>query len=176
MTDPGLEYRVVFDVAERMPAIWLGAAALVGFAVAGVIATVRFDTLLDAWPLYARAALGLGGLTAVLDRIPFLGLSCLLVAVVSIAELLRDRFEQAVPPRLPRGGAPIMFATFLLIFTGVLGVSSVAAIQMSQDLAAGRVDVIEGQVAEFFEVGGGKNECFSLNDRRFCYSDWVGTP
>jgi hypothetical protein len=176
MTDPAISYRLVFDVAERVPAIWLGAAAFLTFALAGVVATLRFDTLLQAWPLYVGVAGGLGGATALLDRVPFLALACLLVAFVSIAELLRDRFAQAVPPQLPRGGAPIMFATFLLLFTGVLGLSSVGAIQLSQELQGGRVDVVEGRVGEFFEVAGGKNECFSLGGRRFCYSDWVGTP
>ena len=174
--DSGVDYRLVFDVADRFPAIWLGAVAFVAFAVAAVIATVRFDDLLSAWLPYAGVAAGLGAVTAYVDRVPFLGLGCLLLAGASLAELLRDRFDKAVPPRLPRGAAPTLFATFLLIFTGFIGVFSWGAIQLSQELAAGQAEVIEGQVTKFFEVGGGKNECFTLSDRRFCYSDWTSTP
>jgi hypothetical protein len=69
-----------------------------------------------------------------------------------------------------------MVGTVLLLFTMFFGLPMISAIGLSHQLAEGRAEVVEGPVTIYFEVGGGKNECIAVADRRVCYSDWVLTP
>jgi len=62
------------------------------------------------------------------------------------------------------------------VFDALSGIGKIGAIDLTQQLRAGRADQLEGSVEHFFEVAGGKNECLSIEDRRFCYSDWEITP
>ena len=172
-----MEYQLVFDVADRFPGIALGIAALVALALVVGAGLWAFDDLLSAWPLTAGLAISIGALQAVTDR--SLGASALFLLVpslVCVAEVLRNRFPSLSTPRVPAGAGPTMFATFLLFSDAMSGLGRLGAVGLSQQLRAGGADQIEGTVTNFFEVSGGKNECFSVGDRRFCYSDWSVTP
>lgn len=172
-----MTYRLIFDVADRVPEIALGAAALVALVMVIGAGLWAFDDLLRAWPFTAAAAIGIGLLQALSSQslgahAPFL----LIPTFVVVAEVVRIRFPEVDKQQLPRGAAATMFATFLLLFDTLSGLSVLGAIGLSQQLRAGGAEQIEGQVTDFFEVTGGKNECISVSERRFCYSDWNSTP
>lgn len=173
-----MPYHVIFDVADRVPDIALGATALVVFAGVGVAALWDLDAVLARWPLVLTAGAGLFALEAVVDRQPLiLGFSVFAFAIGTGSELYNRRVPAAERQKgLPLGGTATMLGTFLLVFTMFFGLPMISAIGLSQQLAEGRAEVVEGPVTIDFEVGGGKNECIAVADRRFCYSDWVLTP
>lgn len=173
-----MPYRVIFDVADRLPDIALGATALVLFAGVGVAALWDLDALLARWPLVLTAGAGLLALESIVDRRPLVvGFGVFAVAIGAGSELYNRRVPAAQRQKgLPLGGTGTMLGTFLLVFAMVLGLPMISAIGLSHQLAEGRAEVAEGPVTIDFEVGGGKNECISVADRRFCYSDWEITP
>lgn len=63
-----------------------------------------------------------------------------------------------------------------VIHAGLWQFEDLPAIGLSRQLTDGQAEVIEGPVTIYLEVGGGKNECISVADRQFCYSDWDLTP
>ena len=171
-----MAYRLVFDVADRIPEIALGIAALAALTIVIAAGLWAFEDLLAAWPLTMGVAIILGGLQALLDGSPSYAPFLLIPSFAGLAEALRGRFPIFDQPRVPRGGAATMFGTFLLVFDALSGIGKIGAIDLTQQLRAGRADQLEGSVEHFFEVAGGKNECLSIEDRRFCYSDWEITP
>jgi hypothetical protein len=168
-----MPYRVIFDVADRVPDIALGATALVVFAGVGIAAQWDLDVVLVRWPLVLTAGAGLFSLEAVVDRQPLvLGFGVFAFALGAGSEV----YNRRVPPAkrrtsLPLGGAGTMLGTSLLAFAMLFGFPKISAIGLRDQLAEGRADVVEGPVTIDSEVGGGKNECISVADRRFCYSD-----
>lgn len=172
-----MQYALVFDVADRVPEIALGTAALVAFVLVVAAGLWAFDDLIRAWPFTAAAAITIGVLQAL--NAHALASSVMFLAVPSvaaIAEVVRSRVRSLDPSLVPRGGVATMFATFLLMFDAFSGLGKLGAVGLSNQLRAGDADQIEGTVSAFFEVYGGKNECFSIGERRFCYSDYVVTP
>ena len=153
-----MPYRVIFDVADRVPDIALGATALLVFAGVGVAALWRLDAVLARWPVVLTAGAGL-------------------FAIGAGSEFYNRRVPAAERQKgLPLGGTGTMLGTVLLVFAMFFGLPMIPAIGLSHQLAEGRAEVVEGHVTIDFEVGGGKNECISVAARRFCYSDWVLTP
>jgi hypothetical protein len=173
-----MEYRVIFDVTDRVPDIALGAIALVLFAGLGAAALLNLETVLARWPLVLTAGAVLLALEAVVDRqLLVLGFCAFAFIIAAGSELQnRRRPETGARKRLPAGGGATMFGVFLLAFAVFFGLPMISAIGLSQQLAEGRAEVVEGPVAIDFEVGGGKNECIRVAARRFCYSDWILTP
>lgn len=173
-----MPYHVIFDVADRVPDIALGATALLVFAGVGVAALWRLDAVLARWPIVLTAGAGLFALEAVVDRQPLnLRFSVFAFAIGAGSELYNRRVPAAERQKgLPLGGTGTMLGTFLLVFEIFFGLPMISAIGLSHQLAEGRAEVVEGPVTIDFEVGGGKNECIAVADRRFCYSDWVLTP
>jgi hypothetical protein len=172
-----MAYRVVFDVADRLPEIALGATALAVFAGVAVAALWRLDVLLARWPLVLTVGAGLYALEAVVNR-PFeLWFGVFAVAIGAASEIYNRRLPATERQKgLPLGATGTMLGSALLAFAAFSGLPNIPAIWLSNQLAQGRADVVEGAVRIDFEVGGGKNECISVAARRFCYSDWVLTP
>jgi hypothetical protein len=177
-TECRMEYRVVFDVADRVPDITLGAIALVLFAGLGVAALLNLDAVLVRWPLVLIAGAGLLALEAVVDRqLLVLGFCAFAFIIAAGSELQHRRMPEVGGTKgLPPGGGATMLGAFLLVFATFFGLPMISAIGLSQQLADGRAEVVEGPVTIDFEVGGGKNECIHVAARRFCYSDWILTP
>lgn len=173
-----MSYRVIFDVADRLPDIALGAAALVMLAGVILVGLWHFESLLARWPLVLTAGASLFALEAIVNQEPLdLVWSVVFSAIVAAAERYRHRVP--APARStgpPLGGIATAVGLFMLVFAVGFGLAMLPAIGLSRQLAAGRAAVIEGPLTIYFEVGGGKNECIALADRRFCYSDWVLTP
>lgn len=165
-----MPYHVIFDVADRVPDIALGVTALVVFAGVGAAALWRLDAVLARWPLVLTAGAGLFALEAVVTRQPLaLGFSLFGFAIGAASELYNRRVPSAERSRgLPVGGTGTMLGTFFLVFAVFFGLPMISAIGLSRQLADGQADVVEGRVTIDFEVGGGKNECISIADRRFC--------
>lgn len=55
-----MPYRIIFNVADRVPDTALGATALLVFAGVGVAALWRLDAVLARWPLVLTAGAGSG--------------------------------------------------------------------------------------------------------------------
>jgi hypothetical protein len=171
-----MEYQLVFDVGERVPEIAFGVAALFALVVFAVIGLVEFDELPRVWPIVLGTAIVLGVLEMAVDKTPADAPFLVIPAIAGLFEVVRGRDPDLADPKLPQGATATMFGAFALVFVALNGIGRYGAIDLSQRLRAGAVDVLEGQVAAFFDVPGGKNECWSLDDRRFCYSDWESTP
>ena len=171
-----MQYELVFDVSDRIPEIALAAAALVALVFVLALGLWRFDDLLGAWPVLIVAALALVVARIVLSRSTSEIFWLWPIGIATAGELLRDRLPVFGSRRVPRGGLPVMFGLFSLLFVALSGLGVLPAIGLSQQLDAGAALVLEGQVTNFFDVSGGKNECFSVQARRFCYSDFAITP
>jgi len=169
-----MTYQVVFDVADRLPLIALGAAAAV-LAVAVIAAGLwDVDVLLPAWPLLVGAAVSLVFLEIAVDRSTSGILFLWPLFLATIMELGHDRLPGIDVSRIPRGGAATMFGTFTLVFAALSGLGTFGAVPLAQQLRSGQAEVLEGQVTDF--DSGGKSECFSVEGRRFCYSDFIVGP
>jgi hypothetical protein len=171
-----MTYELVFDVADRVPLIALGAAAAV-LAVLVILAGLwDVGVLLPAWPLLVGAAVTFVGLEMVVDKSRSQLLFLWPVTLATIMEVARDRVPGVPTNRLPRGGAATMFGTFTLVFAALFGLGTFGAIGLSQQLGAGRAEVLEGALTDFYGGNGAKTECFTVEERRFCYSDFTVTP
>ena len=169
-----MAYQLVFDVADRVPLIALGAAAAV-LALAVIAAGLwDVDVLLPAWPLLVTAAVSLVVLEIAVDHSTSGILFLWPLFLGTIAEVARRLVPDLDVKRLPPGGMATMFATFTLIFAALSGLGTFAAIGLSQQLRSGQAEMLEGEVTDF--SSGGKTECFTVNARRFCYSDFTVSP
>lgn len=167
-----VSYHVIFDVADRFPDIALGAIALVLFAGVGLAALADLDAVLARWPLVLMAGATLLTLEAVVDRRPIGLLFAVVPVVTAVGSVLYGRRMPAADGRrgLPPEAIATMLGTFQLIFALFIGLPMISAIWLSQQLADGQAVVAEGTVTIDFEVFG-KNECISVEDSSFCYSD-----
>lgn len=131
------------------------------------------DAVLADWPLVLTAGASLVALEAIVNR------QLLLLLVFSVFPFAigvgSERYQRRVPVAerrkgLPPGGTATMLGTFLLVFAMFFGLPMISAISLSQRLADGQAEVVEGSVVIDFELFG-KNECISVAARSFCYSD-----
>jgi hypothetical protein len=170
-----MTFRLVFDVSQRIPEIAIGIAAvilLIGVIAAGLWA---FEDLVKAWRLIAVASLALALVEILLEQSRS-ALFPLAFGVIGVgAEVARTRVDGLDQVRTPRGAIATLTCTFLLVWTAGSGVGRFGAIDLTNRLNAGQAQVLEGPVTQFSEVPL-KNECFSVADRRFCYSDSGATP
>src|SRR6266480_2785003 len=91
-----MPYRVIFDVADRVPDIALGVTAFLVFAAVGVAALWRLDAVLVRWPLVLTAGTGLFALEAVVNRQPLvLGFSAFAFAIGVGSEVYNRRVPAA---------------------------------------------------------------------------------
>ena len=171
-----MTYQVVFDVADRVPLIALGAAAAV-LALSVIAAGLwDIDVLLPAWPFLVGAAFGFVFLETAVDRSTAGLLFLWPLALGTVAEIGRRIFPDLDVERLPRGGVATMFGTFTLVFAALSGLGTVGAIGLSQQLVAGQAEVLEGPLTDYYGANGAKTECFTVEARRFCYSDFTVSP
>jgi hypothetical protein len=173
-----MSYRVIFDVADRFPDIGLGVAAVVVLAGVILAGLWAFEGVIARWPLVLTAGASLAAFEAIINRqLVFLVGSLAIFAIVAAAEEYNRRFPApGLLKRPPLGGAGTAVGLFLLIYAALTGLAMIPATRLSDQLAGGQAEVIEGPVTIYLEVASGKNECISVADRRFCYSDWVITP
>jgi hypothetical protein len=170
-----LTYRVVFDIAQRIPEIAVGIAAailLFGLIAAGLWA---FGDLIRAWRVIAVASIAVAIVEAILEQSRS-ALFPLVFAVIAVAvDVFRDRIEALAQWDVPRGAPTTMVCVFLLLWTAGSGLGRFGAIDLANELNRGRADVLEGQVTQFSEVAL-KSECFTVEGRRFCYADSIVSP
>lgn len=170
-----MNYRVVFDVSERLPAIALGVGAavlLAGLILAGILA---FDRLLPRWTFVLAAGGFLAAATALVQRNTTMLLIVALFLVFTLAAELSERPVEGVGRRrrTPPGGAGVGVGLFMLVFAAFVGLAMIPAISLAGQLADGQAVVVEGPVRiEDF----GKSECIDVADRRFCYSNANVSP
>lgn len=170
-----MTYRLVFDVAQQIPEIAVGVPAavlLIGVIAAGLWA---FDDLVNAWRLIAVATFTLAATLLILAQTRSLLFPVGFAVIAMIPDVLRDRVEAFSQFKVPRGTVATVSCTFLLVLVAGTGLSKFGAIDLANRLNDGETDVLEGPVTQFYEVPM-KNECFTVTDRRFCYSDTVGSP
>ena len=170
-----MTYRLVFDVAQQIPEIAVGIAAavlLIGVIGAGLWA---FDDLVRGWRPIAIATFTLAAVLLVLEQTRSLFFPIGFAIAATIPDLLRDRVEAFSQFKVPRGTVATIGCTFLLVLVAGVGLSRFGAIDLANRLNSGQADVLEGPVTQFYEVPM-KNECFTIEDRRFCYSDTAGSP
>jgi hypothetical protein len=167
-----MAYHVIFDVADRIPDIALGAVALVLFAGVGLVALVDLDAVLARWPVLLTAGASLVALEAVVNRsLLLLVFSGFPFAMGVGSELYHRRVPsgaaaQGTACRRHRDDAGVVPARLAMSF----GLPMISAVGLSRQLADGEVVVVEGPVRIDLEVFG-KNECISVAGRSFCYSD-----
>jgi hypothetical protein len=171
-------YRTIFDVSDRIPDIWLGAAALVILIIVILAGIWDVDGLLARWPLVLAPAAALVATEGVVDQLRIIVLGSLLVAVLIAAA---ERYVIPMPTSNRRkapspGAAGLLVGTFMLIFAAGSGLSKIPVMWLGPQLAQGQADIIEGVVAVDFEAGGGRTECISVDARRFCYADSSNDP
>lgn len=171
-----MTYEVVFDVADRVPLIALGAAAAVLAALVIIAGLWDVDLVLPFWPFVVGAAAAFVVLEMVIGQSRSNLLFLWPVTMATIMEVLRDRVPGIPTERMPRGGAGTMFGLFTLVFAALFGLGTFGAISLSQQLRAGNADVLEGPLTDFYGGNGAKTECFTVQERRFCYSDSNVTP
>jgi hypothetical protein len=167
-----MTYHVIFDVADRVPDIAIGAIGLVLFAGVGFAALADLDAVLARWPLVLVAGTTLVTLEAVVDRRPIGLLFAVVPVVAAVGSELYGRSIPVAGTRrgLPREAIATVLGTFQLVFAMGFGLPMISAIWLSQQLADGQAVVVEGTVRIDLEVFG-KNECISVADSSFCYSD-----
>jgi hypothetical protein len=167
-----VSYQVIFDVADRFPDVALGAIALVLFAGVGFAALADLDAVLARWPLTLIAGTTLLTLEALVDRRPIGLLPVVVPVVTAVGSVLYGRRMAAADVRrgLPPEAVATMMGIFQLVFAMGFGLPMISAIWLSQQLANGQAVVVEGTVTIDLEVFG-KNECISVADSSFCYSD-----
>jgi hypothetical protein len=167
-----MAYHVIFDVADRVPDIALGAIALVLFAGVGFAALADLDAVLARWALVLTAGASVVALEAIVNRQLLLLVFSVLPFAIGVGSELYQRRVRVAERRkgLPAGGAATMLGSFLLVFAVFFGLPMISAISLSQQLADGQAELVEGPVTIDFEVFG-KNECISVAAHSFCYSD-----
>jgi hypothetical protein len=168
-----MPYRIIFDVSDRIPDIWLGAVALVILIFVLLAGIWDVDGLLPRWPLVLAPAAALVAVEGVVDQLRIVVLGSLLVAVLIAAA---ERYVIPMPTSNrrkapPPGGAGLLVGTFMLIFAAGAGLAKIPALWLGPQLSQGHADVVEGTVMVDFEAGGGRTECIAVAERRFCYSD-----
>ena len=165
-----MTYRLVFDVAQQIPEIAVGFTAAVMLTIVIAAGLWAFDDLAKAWRLIAVASLALGGTELILGGSRYF-LCPIVVAVLGTGvDVLRDRVEAFSQFKVPRGTPTALACTFLLLLASATGLGRLSAIGLANRLNAGQAEVLQGEVTKFFEVPI-KQECFTVEDRRFCYSD-----
>jgi hypothetical protein len=173
-----LPYRVIFDVSDRIPDIWLGAAALVILIFVLLVGVWDVDGLLAHWPLVLAPAAALVAVEGLVDQLRYIVLGSLLLAAL-IAAAERYVVPMPTPSRRkapPPGAGGLAVGTFMLIFAAGSGLSKIPAMWLGPQLAQGQADVVEGIVTVDFEAGGGRTECIAVAARRYCYSDYESVP
>ena len=170
-----MTYRLAFDVSQQIPEIAVGAAGatlLIGVIAVGLFA---FDDLVEAWRPLAVASLLLAVVVGVLEQSRSFLFPIAFGVIGTGVDVLRERVEAFRQLRVPRGSVATITCTFMLVFVAGAGLSRFGAVDLTNRLNAGEADVLEGEVAQFYEVPL-KNECFTVEDRRFCYSDGADRP
>ena len=170
-----MTYRLAFDVSQQIPEIAVGAAGaalLIGVIAVGLFA---FDDLVKAWRPLAVASLLLAVVVGVLEQSRSFVFPIAFGVIGTGVDVLRERVEAFRQFKVPRGSVATITCTFMLVFVSGAGLSRFGAVDLTNQLNAGEADVLEGEVAQFYEVPG-KNECFTVEDRRFCYADAALRP
>jgi hypothetical protein len=182
MSDP--VFSTAFDVGERIPMVVAGwvSLLLLGFAVIVFAVPTWRAVLLRRWWLALMAVVPLYAIVSAQAHMiwPFLwGTGWAIAGAAN--ELRGERFRWS--PRLGGSAAPAgtigMIAAGGLLAVALLeGLSQHVAPALLAQLNAGQATVLSGQVEGYVEVApAGKNDCFSVAERRFCVSDWnLTTP
>ena len=133
-----MPYRVIFDVADRLPDIALGVTAFLVFGAVGVVALWRLDAVLARWPLVLTAGTGLFALEAVVNRQPLvLGFSAFAFAIGVGSEVYNRRVPAAERQKgLALGGTATMLGAVLLTFAMLFGLPMIPAIPSTTAVAS----------------------------------------
>jgi hypothetical protein len=164
-----MTYRLAFDVSQQIPEIAVGAAAAVLVFSVIAVGLLAFDDLLHVWRPLAVASLGLAVVMLLLEQSRTYLIPIAFGAIGTGVDVLRDRVEAFTQIKVPRGTVATITCTFVLVIVAASGLGRFAAVELTNRLNAGNAEVLEGEVTQF--VGGPKTECFTVEDRRFCYSD-----
>lgn len=176
-------FRTVFDVRDLLPDVVIGwvALAVLVFLIGALLLPDARPVILRRWWLSAAVAVVL--LVGEAVRHPsdwwIVGIGLLLIILGTLSERhgagLRLRSSHDVM-FAPPGSAAVAGAGFLLFFAGILGAAESGAIGLSQQLAAGQTTALVGPVQDYVAGPDGKQDCFTVSDRQFCFSDYEVTP
>jgi hypothetical protein len=168
-----MTYETVFDVSQRLPQLALGVVAAVALVMVLLAAFLDVDGALRR----GRVVLGLGAILLaiqwfVVGEWPFVVALVVVTGVIVLLERAGDPDAPATRRWIP-GAGPLLVGVFALILSTFQGLPMVAAIGLSNRLAAGDASVVEGPVTiKSF----GKTECLTVETQRFCYSEAEVTP
>jgi hypothetical protein len=175
-------WQTIFDASERFPNVALGwTALLVLVVIVGlVMARPTRPFVLRRWWLVLGIGAALLSAYAIHETYWFVTAWALSSAlVVALNEWRGPRFQwsgRAGGKYAPAGTFAVMWAIGLLVVAGGVGAAQTGAVGLSQRLAEGRVTVLVGRISSYYSAPQGKNDCLSVQDHRFCFSDWQITP
>ena len=165
-----MTYRLVFDVSREIPEIAVGITATVLLVAVVAVGLWTFADFGRTWRLIAVASLVLGLTELVLGGSRSFLLPLVIAVVGTSIEAFRGRVDAFAQFTAPSGSIAVVACSILLLLTAATGNSRFSAIELTNQLNSGQAEVFEGVVTEFTEVPT-KQECFTVEERRFCYSD-----
>jgi hypothetical protein len=171
-------YRVVFDVAERIPVLGIGVVAAIAFAVAVILAVRSFDDIVRHLWVVASVGAVLVAVEAWLNRDPML----VIFAIVSVfGAVIATRAPVALPDgvgrrrsQLPPQAVGVLFAFFSIFVAMTMGLSMLPVVWLKDAVANGQATIVEG-VVDIYSKPSWKAECIDVAGRQFCYSQSVVT-
>jgi hypothetical protein len=165
-----MTYRLVFDVSREIPEIAVGITATLLLVAIIAVGLWSFADFTRTWRLIAIASLALGLTELILGGSRAFLLPIVIGVVGTGIEALRGQVDDFAEFSAPPGSIAVVACSILLLLTAATGNSRFSAIELTNQLNSGKAEVLEGVVTEFMEVPT-KQECFTVEHRRFCYSD-----
>lgn len=165
-----MTYRVVFDVSSEIPEIAVGITATLLLVAVIAVGLWSFADFTRTWRLIAVASLALGLTELILGGSRSFLLPMIIGVVGTGIEAFRGVLDEDNEFTAPPGSIAVVACSILLLLTAVTGNGRFSAIELTNELNSGQAEVLEGEVTAFMEVPM-KQECFTVEDRQFCYSD-----
>ncbi len=165
-----MTYRVAFDVSQQIPEIAVGITAVLLLLAVIAVAMWTFLQLGRTWRLIAVASLALGLTELVLGGSRSFLLPIVIGLVGTGIEAFRGVLDEDNEFTAPPGSIAVIACGIMLVLTAQTGTARYPAIELTSRFNSGQAEVFEGEVTEFLEVPM-KQECFTVEDRQFCYSD-----
>ncbi len=173
-------FRTVFDVSERIPIVIAGWISLLLLGVSIVTFAVPSwrAALLRRWWLALVAVVPLYTIVSAQSHMiwPFVwGAAWVMIGAANEVRGKRLRWSPRLGGSVAAPGTTgLIAAAVLLAFALLGGLSQHQAPALLAQLNAGDATVLSGRVQGYVEVSpAGKNDCFSVAERRFCVSDWI---
>lgn len=174
------EYRVVFDIGQRIPSTFVLVAAL------GLLAAIVIGLAVPRWRSATRGRLpAVALISAVLLVVAallagmvigavFLGIWVVVGLTLVLVFENPDVRETVGWRRGPPGAATGVFVAISLTMASIFGLVGLPAIALTARLREGAGEVLQGPITAY--RADSKRDCFDVADREFCVSEANVTP